>query len=314
MLRLTHMRNKMAKSTKKKSAAAKRPAKKSKAASKKPLSKKAAAKKAPPKKPTKKTPAKKAAKKKTPAKKAPAQKAAKKKTPAKKAPAKKAAKKKTPAKKAPAKKAAKKKTPAKKAPAKKAAKKKTPVKKAPAQKAAKKKTPAKKAPAQKAAKKKTPAKKAPAHRLAASRGHVSQPAVRRRNSQPNFRGKKRKYYEMLVTLRDQLVDEVRTLSAQSLTSNKQAGEELADIGSDSFLREMGLGVMSDEGHRIQLIREAIERLHGKGFGICLDCSEHIQEARLEAIPYAKLCVHCKTRRETARAEGIDLDAELELTE
>ena len=289
----------MAKSTKKKSAAAKRPAKKSKAASKKPLSKKAAAKKAPPKKPTKKTPAKKAAKKKTPAKKAPAQKAAKKKTPAKKAPAKKAAKKKTPAKKAPAKKAAKKKTPAKKAPAKKAAKKKTPVKKA---------------PAQKAAKKKTPAKKAPAHRLAASRGHVSQPAVRRRNSQPNFRGKKRKYYEMLVTLRDQLVDEVRTLSAQSLTSNKQAGEELADIGSDSFLREMGLGVMSDEGHRIQLIREAIERLHGKGFGICLDCSEHIQEARLEAIPYAKLCVHCKTRRETARAEGIDLDAELELTE
>ena len=119
---------------------------------------------------------------------------------------------------------------------------------------------------------------------------------------------------MLVTLRDQLVDEVRTLSDQSLTSNKQAGEELADIGSDSFLREMGLGVMSDEGHRIQLIREAIERLNGRGFGVCLDCSEHIQEARLEAIPYAKLCVQCKTRRETARAEGIDLDAELELTE
>ena len=247
----------MAKSTKKKSAAAKRPAKKSKAASKKPTAKKAAAKKAPPKKPTKKA--------------------------AKKAPAKKAAKKKV----------------AKKTPAKKAAK---------------------KAPAKKAA------KKAPARRLSASRGHVSQPAVRRRNTQPNFRGKKRKYYEMLVTLRDQLVDEVRTLSAQSLTSNKQAGEELADIGiaqgttsgkfigSDSFLREMGRGVMSDEGHRIQLIREAIERLHGKGFGICLDCSEHIQEARLEAIPYAKLCVHCKTRRETARAEGIDLDAELELTE
>ena len=212
-------------------------------------------------------------------------------------------------------KSTKKKSAAAKRPAKKskAASKKPLSKKAAAKKAPPKK-PTKKTPAKKAAKKKTPAKKAPAHRLAASRGHVSQPAVRRRNSQPNFRGKKRKYYEMLVTLRDQLVDEVRTLSAQSLTSNKQAGEELADIGSDSFLREMGLGVMSDEGHRIQLIREAIERLHGKGFGICLDCSEHIQEARLEAIPYAKLCVHCKTRRETARAEGIDLDAELELTE
>ena len=282
----------MAKYTKKKSAAAKRPAAKSKAAGKKPTAKKAVAKKAPPKKATKKA-----------AKKAPAKKATKK-APAKKATVKKAGAKKAGAKKAPTKKATKKTT--KKAPAKKATKKAT--KKAPAKKAAKK------ASAKKVAKKKTVAKKAPARRLAASRIHVRQRPVRRGNGQPNFRGKKRKYYEMLVTLRDQLVDEVRTLSAQSLTSNKQAGEELADIGSDSFLREMGLGVMSDEGHRIQLIREAIERLNGRGFGVCLDCSEHIQEARLEAIPYAKLCVQCKTRRETARAEGIDLDAELELTE
>ena len=251
----------MAKSTKKKSAAAKRPATKSKAASKKPTAKKAVAKKASPKKPMKK------ATKKTPAKKTPAQKAAKK------------------------------------------ASAKKPVKKASAKKPAKKVS-AKKPPA----KKKTAAEKAPARRLLASRNRVRQRPVRPGNGQPNFRGKKRKYYEMLVTLRDQLVDEVRTLSAQSLTSNKQAGEELADIGSDSFLREMGLGVMSDEGHRIQLIREAIERLHGRGFGVCLDCGQDIQEARLEAIPYAKLCVQCKTRRETARAEGIDLDAELELTE
>jgi len=287
----------MAKSTKKKSAAAKRPATKSKAASKKPTAKKAVAKKASPKKPMKKTT------KKAPARKTPAQKAAKK--PVKKASAKTPAKKasaKTPAKKASAK------TPAKKASAK------TPAKKASA------KTPAKKVSAKKVsaktppAKKKTAAEKAPARRLLASRNRVRQRPVRRGNGQPNFRGKKRKYYEMLVTLRDQLVDEVRTLSAQSLTSNKQAGEELADIGSDSFLREMGLGVMSDEGHRIQLIREAIERLHGRGFGVCLDCGQDIQEARLEAIPYAKLCVQCKTRRETARAEGIDLDAELELTE
>jgi RNA polymerase-binding transcription factor DksA len=287
----------MAKSTKKKSAAAKRPATKSKAASKKPTAKKAVAKKASPKKPMKK------ATKKTPAKKTPAQKAAKKasaKKPVKKASAKKPAKKasaKKPAKKASAKK------PAKKASAKK------PVKKVSAKKPAKKVS-AKKPPA----KKKTAAEKAPARRLLASRNRVRQRPVRPGNGQPNFRGKKRKYYEMLVTLRDQLVDEVRTLSAQSLTSNKQAGEELADIGSDSFLREMGLGVMSDEGHRIQLIREAIERLHGRGFGVCLDCGQDIQEARLEAIPYAKLCVQCKTRRETARAEGIDLDAELELTE
>ena len=117
------------------------------------------------------------------------------------------------------------------------------------------------------------------------------------NAEPNFRGKKRIYYQSLVELRDHYVDQIRTLSAHSLSSSKQAGEELADIGSDNFIREMELGLMTEEGRTIQAIQEAIERLKVGTFGICLECNNKIQEARIEAIPYAKLCVKCKSERE-----------------
>ena len=117
------------------------------------------------------------------------------------------------------------------------------------------------------------------------------------NVEPNFRGKKRKYYQTLVELRDHYVDQIRTLSAHSLSSSKQAGEELADIGSDNFIREMELSLMTEEGRTIQAIQEAIERLKGGTYGICMDCNNKIQEGRLEAIPYAKLCVKCKANRE-----------------
>lgn len=114
---------------------------------------------------------------------------------------------------------------------------------------------------------------------------------------PKFRGQKRVYYERLMELQQQLVAEVQTLSVYSLTTNKQAGEELADIGSDNFIREMELGLMSEEGQRVQMIQEAVARLIDGKYGVCQDCDEKIGESRLEAIPYARLCVECKSRRE-----------------
>ena len=63
------------------------------------------------------------------------------------------------------------------------------------------------------------------------------------------------------------------------------------------MRETKLGLMSEEGRTIQSIQEAIERLKSGGYGVCMDCNNKIQEGRLEAIPYAKLCVKCKSERE-----------------
>jgi DnaK suppressor protein len=102
---------------------------------------------------------------------------------------------------------------------------------------------------------------------------------------------------MLVQLHDKLLREVQYLSEHSLKSTKQAGEELADIGSDNFQRDMELNLMGVEGKKLQLIQQAIDRIKTNSYGVCSDCSEIIQEGRLEAIPYARLCISCKSQRE-----------------
>ncbi len=115
--------------------------------------------------------------------------------------------------------------------------------------------------------------------------------------EPVYTGKKKKYYEILIELRDQMIDEMRILSGYSLSTNKQAGEELADIGSDNFIREMELSLLTEEGRKLQAILEAIERLKSGSFGTCIECGKKILEGRLEAIPYAKLCISCKSKAE-----------------
>ena len=132
-----------------------------------------------------------------------------------------------------------------------------------------------------------------------------------------FKGKKKVYYDRLIALREGLLGEMQALSGYSLTANKQAGEELADVGSDNFIRDMELGLMSEEGRTVQMIDEAIRRLANGTYGTCQDCGEKIQEGRLEALPYAVLCVNCKAAHEndsSAPAEQVDEEDETEETE
>jgi len=117
------------------------------------------------------------------------------------------------------------------------------------------------------------------------------------------------HYEALLELRDHLVDQMRQLSGASLTSNRQPGEELADVGSDNFSQEMGLTLLNADDQRFSLIQDALQRIKEGSYGSCIDCGTEIPKGRLKAIPYAKLCIHCKEIRE--KNEGIPPREELE---
>ncbi len=185
------------------------------------------------------------------------------------------------AKKAPAKKAPAKKAPAKKAPAKKAAK------KAPAKKAAKKapaKKAAKKAPAKKAAKK-VPAKKA---------------APRKRVKLTNFVKKQR---QRLLDLQDQLMDAMYGVQQEALrngpSGNEASGSGMhqGDAGSDAYDRDFALNLLSKEQDALQEIQAALERIVAGVYGICGISGKKIPQARLEAIPFARLTVECQSQWE-----------------
>jgi RNA polymerase-binding transcription factor DksA len=57
------------------------------------------------------------------------------------------------------------------------------------------------------------------------------------------------------------------------------------------------GRMESESGEVQEIREALERLHNGTFGSCESCGHAIPLERLKAIPYARLCVGCKSEEE-----------------
>jgi RNA polymerase-binding transcription factor DksA len=78
---------------------------------------------------------------------------------------------------------------------------------------------------------------------------------------------------------------------------------MADVGTDSMEREKAFLFASTEGRLLMEINEALRRLYTKAYGNCEECGRPIARARLEAMPYARLCLRCKEKEERA-ARGL----------
>jgi RNA polymerase-binding protein DksA len=74
-------------------------------------------------------------------------------------------------------------------------------------------------------------------------------------------------------------------------------KDLADIASDDIDRKMIEALGSQELKRLKLIDSALTRIEQGKYGLCMKCSKRIPQDRLEAIPYALMCIECKTAEE-----------------
>lgn len=79
---------------------------------------------------------------------------------------------------------------------------------------------------------------------------------------------------------------------------------MADEGTDAMEREKKFMLASQEGELLYQIDEALRRMYRNEdeYGICQECGDRIARERLDAIPYADLCIDCKEKEEGASGE------------
>jgi RNA polymerase-binding protein DksA len=74
-------------------------------------------------------------------------------------------------------------------------------------------------------------------------------------------------------------------------------KDLVDIATDDIDRKMLETVSEQDIKRLRLIDSALSRIKNGRYGLCMKCGKKIPEERLEAIPYALMCIACKTSEE-----------------
>lgn len=74
-------------------------------------------------------------------------------------------------------------------------------------------------------------------------------------------------------------------------------KDLADIAADDIDRNTLETLSANDVRRLRLIDSALSRIENERYGLCMRCNKKIPKERLEAIPYALMCIECKSTDE-----------------
>ena len=82
---------------------------------------------------------------------------------------------------------------------------------------------------------------------------------------------------------------------------QEGGCDVVDFASDSAAEELSSKLVDMESRELASIDEALDRLKNDTYGVCTECEKNIPLARLQALPYAGLCITCKMAEEDAES-------------
>jgi DnaK suppressor protein len=111
-------------------------------------------------------------------------------------------------------------------------------------------------------------------------------------------------HKKLKTFREKLLQkkqEILEAYNKNKTYGKEADEEgaqdIADKASNSYTKEFLFSLSNNERDMLQLVDEALVRIDGRRYGVCVVCEDEVDKKRLDAVPWARTCISCQEKHE-----------------
>jgi len=112
--------------------------------------------------------------------------------------------------------------------------------------------------------------------------------------------------DAILNLRSVLIkrrDALRKALAGDLSMLKELREQskgdVMDFALDAAQDEISSQLAEVESRELANIENALENIRQGSYGACETCGGNIPLARLQALPYATLCIHCQREAEKA---------------
>ena len=106
------------------------------------------------------------------------------------------------------------------------------------------------------------------------------------------------YKENLLKKRAEILAERGGKSLSTPMDNNTRQGDMADQASGTNEVHIQLKLKQTDAKILQAIEAALERLDSGAYGLCRDCGEDIAAARLNAIPWTRVCIGCKEKQKS----------------
>src|SRR6059036_2284516 len=102
-----------------------------------------------------------------------------------------------------------------------------------------------------------------------------------------------KYRDILEKKREEILAAAPARTPATEPGSK-SGDWIDQSSQESDLH-VRLALKQTDSKLLRAIEEAIHRIDQGTYGICLECENEIAPARLEAVPWTRVCIDCKAK-------------------
>ena len=100
------------------------------------------------------------------------------------------------------------------------------------------------------------------------------------------------FKNMLLQKRGELMGIVRRTEDYGRENDENA-RDITDMAVESYTKEFLFGKSAGDRRILSDISDALARIDGRTYGFCTNCDDEIGYRRLEAVPWASLCIKCQ---------------------
>ena len=106
------------------------------------------------------------------------------------------------------------------------------------------------------------------------------------------------YKDALLRKKGELVGTGGIKPLQASMENNTRQGDMADQATGNNEVHIALKLKQTDAKILQAIEEALLRIDKGTYGTCRDCGEPIAQARLNAIPWTRVCITCKEKQQS----------------
>lgn len=103
--------------------------------------------------------------------------------------------------------------------------------------------------------------------------------------------------KMLNEMRYELIKEIARNRKVETDDLKDTIGDIYDLADNERDRQLSHILSDRDRKKLMEIDEALERIEDKTYGICEDCGKRVTSNRLKIMPFARLCITCKSESE-----------------
>lgn len=107
----------------------------------------------------------------------------------------------------------------------------------------------------------------------------------------------RAFRDKLLDRRVGLVGQVQEAELYSRERDSEATQDPADMAANAYTKELLVSMSDNDRKLLNLVDEALERIEEGEYGKCAHCGNPLPEKRLDAVPWARLCISCQDLQE-----------------